>query len=62
MPDIGKFYTLIAAIGENRNRRTRHTWRSSPIAVYNRYVCHRLNNGDRVSPSKGTFPDIAELS
>ena len=43
-----RFYTLIAAIGENRNRRTRHTWRSSPIAVYNRYVCHRLNNGDHV--------------
>ena len=32
-----RFYTPIAAIGENRNRCTGHTWRFSPI------VCHWLN-------------------
>ena len=33
MPDIGDFYTPIAAIGESRNRCTRHTWRFSPIGI-----------------------------
>ena len=39
-----RFYTPIAAIGENRNRCTGHTWRFSPIAAIgeNRQVCRRL--------------------
>ena len=36
-----RFYTPIAAIGQNRNRCTGHTWRFSPIAAIgeNRQVC-----------------------